>query len=324
MILAAAVGGEPVTRVLTWLQRPDGEPGLPDPARILREHGYDAVAHDVESSRDLVAETRDGVYAGARSGVRWLRNPQFTRWVTPPAAGGVEFRPDDFVRSTQTVYLLSKDGPGSARALIGSITAALYEAGRDLAEASGERVPTPVLFMLDEAANIIRWGELPSLFSYSGSLGLILVVILQSRAQGIKCWGKEGFTELWSAANVVFAGRGINDDEHLVALAQLVGDRQRRDKSVNVGTGQRSTSTSLKDERILTEADLRALPRGRGVLLVSGTRPILADLVDFSRRRDAPRIEASIQAFRQPWMRTADDGDQAEAGGGVVAGQVVS
>lgn len=308
MVLAAAVGGEPVSQVLTWLQFPDGAPGLSDPVEILERHGYAAVAHDIESTKALVPETRDGIYSGARSGVRWMRNPKYMAWVTPPADGsGIEFSTQDFVRSTQTIYLLSKDGAGSARALIGSMTAALYEAGRDLAEESGDRVPTPILFMLDECANIVRWGELPSLFSYSGSLGLILVVILQSRAQGYRCWGKDGFTELWSAANIAFAGRGINDDEHLGALAQLVGDRQRRDRSRSVSSGNSSTSTSLKDERIFSEADLRAIPRGRGVLFVAGTRPILGELVDLSKRRDAPRIEASVEAFKEAWMEIEDD-----------------
>lgn len=310
LVMAAALGDEPATRILTWLQYPDGGPGgLSDPAEILRDHGYTAAADDLVSVRDLVPETRDGIYGGARSAVRWMRNPKFTQWITPPAEGSaaVEFSAHDFVRSTQTIYMLSKDGPGSARALVGALTVALHAAGQELAEQSGDRVPTPVLFMLDECANIVRWGELPSLFSYSGSLGLILVVILQSRAQGWKCWGKEGFNEMWSAANVAFAGRGLRDEEHLSALSQLVGDRQRYDHSRSVSVGHSSRSTSVKEERILTEADLLAMPRGRGVLFVAGSRSILAELVDLSRRRDADRIEASSHAFKLPWMETEDE-----------------
>lgn len=309
MILAAAVGQQPVSIVLTWLQFPDGAPGLEDPVALLRSHGYAAVADDIASTRQLVAETRDGVYSGARSGVRWMRNPAFMEWISPPSAGDdrPEFRTERLVRSTDTLYLLSKDSEGSARALVGSLTAAVWEAGRELAEEHGDRVPTPVLFVLDECANIVRWRELPNLFSYSGSLGLILMVFLQSRAQGQRCWGREGFAEMWSAANVGFAGRGLNDDEHLGALSQLIGDRQRIDRSRSTGRGQSaSTSTSIKEERILTESDLRSLPTGRGVLFVSGTRPILGELVDLSKRRDAERIAASVDAFKEPWMEIED------------------
>ncbi|MBU2698828.1 hypothetical protein CCO04_27445 [Pimelobacter sp. 30-1] len=327
MIMAAALGGHEVAMIARWLDNPDGAPGLPDPADILHESGYAVAAGQVESVRAKVAETRDGIYGGAQSGVGWMANPDFVQWVTRPEVGGVEFSTQDFVRSTDTIYLLSKDGKGSARALVGSLTAALWEAGRELAEENGDRVPTPVLFCLDECANIVRWGELPSLFSYSGSLGLILVVILQSRSQGYRCWGKDGFTELWSAANVAFVGRGINDDEHLSSLAHLVGDRQRRDSSVSTGPGHRSTSTSTKDERILTEADLRAMPTGRGVLLVSGVRSILGELVDLSKRRDAERVAESVEAFKQPWMVAEDedvDANREHDGAGAAAGEVAS
>lgn len=308
LIMAAALGDEPVTRIYNWLQFFDGnKPGLSDPAEILREHGYEVAAYDIISTREMVPDTRDGIVAGARSAVRWTRNPKFSRWVTPPNNDKiVELSTYDFVRSTDTIYLLSKDGPGSARALVGALTAALWEAGRDLAEENGGRVPTPVLFMLDECANIVRWGELPALFSYSGSLGLILVVILQSRAQGWRTWGKEGFQEMWSAANIAFAGRGLRDEEHLSALAQVVGDRQKLDRTRSVSSGSHSTSTGIKDERILTEADLAAMPRGRGVLFVAGARPILGELVDLSRRRYADLITASEEAFKEPWMETED------------------
>lgn len=311
MIMAAAVGDVPVTEISRWLKYPEGGPGIDtNPAQILRAHGYTDAADDIDSVVVMVPETRDGIFAGARSAVRWMRNPEFTRWVMPPADGEdvPQFSAADFVRSTQTIYLLSKDGPGSARALVGSMAAAIHAAGMDLAEETGDRVPVPVLFMLDEAANIVRWGELPSLYSYSGSLGLIIAVILQSRAQGYKCWGKEGFSEMWSAANVAVVGRGLRDEEHLAALAQLVGDRQRLDRSRSVGPGHSSTSSQLKDERILAESDLGALPRGRVVAMVHGARPFLGELVDYSRRRDAPRIEASTQAFKQQWMETEDEG----------------
>jgi hypothetical protein len=302
LLMAAAAGGEPVTRVLTWLQFPDGAPGVPEPADLLRDAGFGAVGDDIDAVRAMVPETRDGIVAGAKLGVDWMQDPRFGAWVTPPAGGDwqPEFRPEEFVGSTDTIYLLSHDGPGTARALVLAITAALFEAGRDLATASGGRIRTPVLFMLDEAANIVRWAELPGLFSFSGSLGMILVVILQAKAQGEQCWGEKGFAQMWSAANVAFAGRGLRDERHLAELAALVGDRQRVDRSRTTGRGAVSSTASVRDERILSETDLLAMPRGRGILLVSGTRPILAELVDFSQRRDAARIEASAAAFGGP------------------------
>ncbi|WP_255411754.1 TraM recognition domain-containing protein [Cryobacterium sp. Y11] len=53
---------------------------------------------------------------------------------------------------------------------------------------------------LDESANIVRWPELPSVYSYYGSIGIILNAYFQSRAQAIDAFGKDGWQTLWDAA----------------------------------------------------------------------------------------------------------------------------
>lgn len=301
LLLAAAVGGEPVTRVLEWVQFPDGEPGLSDPQDILRAHGFVQCAASIRSKRDAAPDERSGIYGTARSAVGFLRNPEYLPWIGPVGEGDQrpEFRAAEFVRTTQTLYLLSKEGAGSARAITGALTAAVYAAGEEWAERNGGRVPVPVLFCLDEAANVCRWPELPRLYSHAGSKGLILVTILQSKRQGETAWGVQGFGMLWSFANIAVTGGGLRDGEHLSDLAKLIGDRQVRDGSVTVSTGgHRSTSTQNREERIFTEADLAAMPSGRAVLFAAGSRSILLGLVDLSEREDAERISASQEAFQ--------------------------
>lgn len=310
LLFAAALGGAPVTRVKEWLEFPDGRPGMPDPQEILRKHGYDGVADSIESKIGAASDERSGIFGTARSGTGFLRNPAYLPWITRMGEDDdrPEFRPNEFVTTTQTLYLLSKGGKASgARAITGSLTAAVYGSAEVHAERNGGRVPTPILFVLDEAANVCRWPELPSLYSHAGGKGLILITILQSKEQGEGAWGKSGFGMMWSAANIAVAGRGINDDEHLSELSALIGDRQIRDKSLSTGTrGHRSTSVQNRDERILTVADLRALPRGRAVLFAAGARPILLEVVDYSQREDGDRIEASKDAFKLRLDETDD------------------
>ena len=189
----------------------------------------------------------------------------------------------DFLRSTDILYLLSKEGEGSARAITGSLVTALYAGAEELGERSAGRLPTPVLFMLDEAANVCRWPALPDIYSHAGGRGVILVTILQSASQGEDAWGKAGFGKMWSNTNVLGVGRGLNDERVLSDLAHLIGDRQIRDRSLTTGTqGHRSTGVSIRSERIFDVSDLRALPSGRVILLVSGVRPILLGTRDLS------------------------------------------
>ncbi|GAB3583063.1 type IV secretory system conjugative DNA transfer family protein [Calidifontibacter terrae] len=311
LLIAAAVAGEPVTRLPDWLTGRKVRPGVPDPEQILRTHGYPQMAKDITDNLALDDGQRDGLYGTARSFIRFLRDPRYTPWIAPAGEGDdrPRFDPEAFVRSSDTLYLLSKEGPGSARAITGALVAAVYAAGEQLAERSGGRVPCPVLFSLDEAANICRWPELPSLYSHAGSKGLILVTILQSKPQGERAWGKGGFGEMCSAANIMVVGRGVNDEQHLSELSRMVGDRQIRDRSLSTGSkGHRSTSTQLRDERILSEADLRAMPRGRAVLFTSGARPILLANVDYSTHDWAWKVGASNDTYGP--HHTEEDSDE--------------
>lgn len=300
LLMAAAVGDEVLTRLPDWLTGMRPRPGIPDPVQILTDHGYPVLATDLATTLEVTSEQRDGLYGTARSFLRFLRSPEYVQWMAPTGPDDVrpQFDPDAFVRGTDTLYLLSKDGVGSARALTAALTVAVYRAGEEYAERCGDRVPTPILFLLDEAANVCRWPELPNLYSHAGGKGILLVTILQSYAQGESVWGADGMRMMWSAANIAAAGRGIRDDQHLQALARLVGDRQVLDRSRTVGPGHRSTSDHNREERIFSEADLAAMPRGRAVLLASGARPILLKTVDYSTYEWAYLVEASREAFR--------------------------
>lgn len=302
LLIAAARGGESITRIPDWLTGDEPAPGVPDPRDILREHGFAMMAKDLDKLLRLDKGQRDGVYGTAMSFFRFLRDPRYVEWIAPRGNGALDgrpqFDPDAFVRSTDTLYLLSKEGPGSARALTGSLVAAVFAAAEDLSEQSGGRCPLPVLFGLDEAANVCRWPELPALYSHAGGRGIILITILQSYAQGEEAWGRTGFTKMWSATNILCVGRGLNDADNLADLSRLIGDRQIRDRSLSTGTrGHRTVGTQIRDERILTEADLRAMPNGRVIVFASGARPILLETIDFSDQEWGWKCNASQQHY---------------------------
>lgn len=333
LLLAANLDHQPVTRLVDWTTGVRPGRGVPDPAAILAAHGFTVLAAEVANDLRLDDGQRDGIYGTARSFIRFLGDPRFVAWMTPtgPEDHRPVFDPAAFVRSAgDTLYLLSKEGAGSARALSVALTVATYTAAEDYAQACGDRVATPILFLLDEAANVCRWPQLPDLFSHAGGKGLLLVVILQSRAQGQSAWGRDAFKKMWSAANVACFGRGLGDADDLEELSALIGDRQILDRSRSVGTqGHRTTSTQRRDERIFTAADLRAFPAGRAVLFSTGNRPILLALVDYSTYPWAALAQASRDWCREDLTAGqradlyAQEGRDA-AGGASAAGQSVA
>ncbi len=101
---------------------------------------------------------------------------------------------------------------------------AVIEAAEDQAKHSpAGRLPIPLVAVLDEAANICRWRELPNLYSHYGSRASAWT-FLQSWSQGVDVWGETGMRKLWSSANVKVYGGGVDERDFLASLSDLIGE----------------------------------------------------------------------------------------------------
>jgi type IV secretory pathway TraG/TraD family ATPase VirD4 len=297
-LLAAALGEKPITQVFTWTTKP----GDQEPVRILEENGYLGMADAVAGEVNGEPKRRDSVYGTAAQMVDCLKISGIARWVTPLGGNTLadrrpQFDPDAFVQSKDTLYSLSKEGQGSAGPLVTALTAITVEAAEELATTQpGGRLAVPMLGVLDEAANVCRWRNLPDLYSHYGSRGIVLMTILQSWSQGVEVWGREGMRKLWSASNVKVYGGGVAETEFLGELSQLIGDFTLRTSSVSVGKGQRSISHQDRREHTFEVSELTALPRGRAVVFASGAPATLVSTVPWMQGTQADAVRASIAA----------------------------
>lgn len=295
LLLAAALGRRPITEVYTWLTRPTDDEAV----AYLREGGYTLIADQVEGVINLPDKQRGGVYGTAQQMARCLTNTQVAAWVTPRAGFDTRrhFDPAEFVRSTDTLYSLSKEGRGTAGPLVTALTAATVEAAEEFAKTQpGGRLAVPMVCILDEAANVCKWAELPNLYSHYGSRGIIVRTILQSWSQGVAVWGEVGMKKLWSAANVKTYGGGVDEPDFLQHLSAVVGDFDRVTESLSVTRGQRTRSRQTQRERIMDVSDLQAMPKGRALVLASGSRPTLIRTVPWMRGPQADAVQQSIAA----------------------------
>lgn len=303
LLLAAALDVRPITDVYTWLTRPTEE----EPIDILRRHGYDLTADQVRGVITAPEKQRGGIYGTAQQMASCLTNRQVAAWVNPQGNPDLrpQFDPAAFVRDGGTLYSLSKEGRGTAGPLVTALTVAVVEAAEELAAGSaGGRLSVPLLGVLDEAANVCRWRELPNLYSHYGSRGIVLMTILQSWSQGVDVWGDSGMRKLWSASNVKVYGGGVSEDAFLESLSKLIGDFDRQASSVSSGRGGRSVNQQLHRERILDVADLAAMPKGRAVVLSSGNRPTLIRTQPWMTGPHAEKVKASIAAHDPQASRT--------------------
>ncbi len=296
LLLAAACSGHTLRDVALWVATRSEEPAV-----YLERAGYRAQAESLRGTVELPSETKGGIYEGVSTALACLDSESLLRWVTPPSTwDDPPEDPDAFPRldlwslitkpgdAHPTVYLLSREGEGSGRPVVAAIVGELINVAVQAASARGGRLDPVITLQLDEAANIVRLPELPSWFSWFGSVGLMVTVILQSREQGRSVWGREGFDALWSAATIKTVGAGVQDPDFCGDLSRLVGDHKVEEASrthMSAGGGGQ-TSWSLRTEPILTAADIAALPRTEALLFTSGRRPARVTLHPWYAERD--------------------------------------
>lgn len=314
LFLAAALDERPITDVMGWLAFPADR----TPLDILRDHKFTAVASQLKGTVEGPPETRDGIYETARQYAAALLNQDIAAWVTPQSSVA-EFRPADFVTSTDSLFLLSKDGGGGASALIAACADSVMRAATAQAERAGGRLDPPMLAILDEAANVCKISDLPDLYSHLGSRGIIPITILQSYRQGQKVWGDAGMDAMWSAATVKIIGSGIDDPDFADKLSRMVGDHDVETTSTSTSESGKSTSVSMRQERILPADAIRALPKGSALCLATGMRVAMlalrpwyaepgSDELAAASARASKAITARAIAKQQP---TQGDFDQA-------------
>lgn len=144
------------------------------------------------------------------------------------------------LRAASTVYILSQgdDQKIAAPLVVGLLTAikrAAYAHHRRRQHA-GRGTGVPVLFALDELANIAPIDTLPEMLSEGGSRGILVLGCIQDLSQARDRWGRraEGFLTLFGDAVIL---PGITDPQTLSMLSDLAGEYDRIVRSFNYQEG---------------------------------------------------------------------------------------
>ena len=309
LLLAAAVDHRSMTDVVYWINNP-AQGSVP--VGILRRTGWDLSASNLDSAFHLNDETKRGVFANAMNLVNFLFNRQALAWIVQePGDMRPEFSPHEFVRSSaDTLISLSKDGVGSLGPLVAALTVAVAEAAENYAKTCpGGRIDPTGVFVLDEAANVARIKMLPDWYSYFPGIGLFLLTILQSRAQGRAAWGEDGIKKMSGAATHHIYGRGIDEMALLEDLSKLIGPYDRRTYSTGNsapsgvfagggGRASRSLNIQYHEVPILNPSEIAALPEWRIIVQYGGGKPVLGKLLPYFRDEEQDAlVKRSIELY---------------------------
>ena len=130
-LLAARLSDQPLTAVYQWLStgRNDGI------VSGLAIRGHELAAQALLDVMNQPDKQRAGVFGTARKNVSFLADPNLGDWITERHDDRPRFDTDAFAASSDTLYSLSKEGPGSAGPLTAALTAAVVLSAERLAAA---------------------------------------------------------------------------------------------------------------------------------------------------------------------------------------------
>ncbi|WP_225727368.1 MULTISPECIES: type IV secretory system conjugative DNA transfer family protein [unclassified Nocardia] len=290
LFLAAAVGQRPIVQVWEWVTNPQDT----EPIELLRTARHHYTASGLAQQYNTDTRTKSGIFGTAKKMIRCLKLSNVHPWITP---GGDrrQFDELEFIERNGTLYSLSLEGRGSAGPLVSALTEAVIDvAMRKAARSPGGRLPVPLLAVLDEAANVVRWKDLPKQYSHFGSRGIVVMTVLQSWAQGVRCWGEAGMEALWAAANIKVLGSGVDDTKFLQARSDAIGEHEVISQSMSESKGGKSYSRSLSSSKTFSVQALAQLPRGRVIVFPSGAPPVLVRTVPWWEGEYAAEVKRSI------------------------------
>ncbi len=310
---AAAGSGQGMRELVGWVLRHDAD-------APLAELDPGSLAHDVLSGIKHTADReRASIFSTAARVLRAYRSETALR-----ASEHENFDADRFAVSTDTIYIAAS---AHDQRLLAPLVVGLLSEIREAVYRryfSYGRPPIPLLFMLDECANIAPLPDLPAMLSEGGGHGVHTVTVFQDMSQARRRWrlDADGMLSLFGAKVVM---SGIADKETLEQLSLLCGEWDRPVQTITdqhpalFSRGHASTSDAwtTRRERRLPPDEIAQLPLGQALVMIGPQWQIFPTLPYHLHRSFAyiangllPVVEASpnTKPHPGPHQTTAPDG----------------
>jgi type IV secretion system protein VirD4 len=265
---AAAIDGAPMSQVLSWVDRHHGAEAL----EVLSARGGSACAGTDLLAGLLTTDPREqsGIWSTASGVLAAYRSTSALASTEPPF-----FDPGSFCAGANTLYVCATGRHQQHLAplvvgVLSDIRDAAYQRASD-----GEQHP-PVLFALDEVANMAPIPDLPQMVSEGAGQGLLTLASLQDLAQARTRWGQEADAFVSLFGTTVVLG-GLADMATLEALSVLGGE-------VEVPTRTVSTATDLRGRRRPGQSISTVRRRRVPVEVIARGRPDTALALDAHNR----------------------------------------
>ena len=311
LLHAAAVGGKSIAELYDWGTSPAQ---TRDAVEILKADGAPGWGDSLDATINGDEKLVSSIWFGVQGAVAPLAVPQI-RDALMPQPGDPLFDPREFLTAANTLYLIgSSSGASAMGGWLGAVLDDIVEVARTTALASaGSRLTHPLGLILDEIANMFRWGNLPRIMADGGGRGICTFIVLQALSQAETSWSRAEADTIWAAATAKVLLGGASHVNHLRDIESLLGTRDTQRELRSWSTRDAGHSTSQQHERrpLMSVDEIRRLPPSTGLLAYRNRRSVLLELAGWDERSDARSINAGKRETEREQRSVFDDAHRA-------------
>ena len=302
---AAALNGARTSRTAyRWMQSTHA---MDPPLRILESHPDACLTWD-DRLRGLHPQPRPPV---RRLGDERRRPPPSPRSSLPTVRAALTPTADparDHRRVAParpgTLYALATDrGAGASAGFVSALIEDIaYTARITAARSPGGRMDPPVLFLLDECANVAPIPSLPNLLADGRGQNLTVIPSSRPSPRSAPATATRTPPPCSPPARSSSSSAASDDADDCRDISGLIGERDDWYATTSQSTHalaidtKATTSTSLRKVPILPPDAIRSIPFGSAVMLLSQADPFPLRMRPWTARPDADRIATQTQA----------------------------
>ena len=180
---------------------------------------------------------------------------------------------ETFAARKSAIFLILPEEDPSKNFMAGLMIQTLSRELFAVADENGGRLKKRVVFFCDELGTMPAFDLLP-LFSAGRSRGLTLVPIIQSLAQLERNYGKEGAEIIQDNVQDTLFGGFAPNSQTAEVLSRALGSRTVLSGSVSRGRSDPSQSLQMMERPLMTQDELKALPKGQFIVMKTGAHPM--------------------------------------------------
>jgi type IV secretion system protein VirD4 len=233
---------------------------------ILHDAGAGHWSEEVRQLRGQAQKTAETIRMYLSQALQFMADPALAASVTP--------RPDEapfdlggFALGHDSLYMIAQgqDEHSPMAGLFACLASEIhYAAGLAGSFTDSGRLPRPMLFALDEVAQICPV-PLHSWMADSGGKGIQLVAVGHGEAQFRAKWGGNGARQIFDCAGCLVILPGVTDPETLRSVSASCGSISMRHHG----------SENYTPVPVMDEAMIRCLPPGHALLLRNNLSPVI-------------------------------------------------